>query len=232
MLITIVIAVLSLYFKAFYTTGVYFDDTFLKKRVVSSENHYIGKSIYGRIQIIVKELSNKQNSVEVIYYLPNNINRQYTVSFKNTNEWEQDIENIKDKGGNIIFHGGKFRKDVPFLFDAYGQPFIQGIQDKIPVQIYGENPYNANYNVPLYSVVSFATFAKDTIRGKYSILAVSILIFVLTLIDIKYPLFFFKLRNSLDVKNPEPSDFYITMQRLSWYVSPIIAIVLMIVAIY
>jgi hypothetical protein len=161
--------------------------------------------------------------------LPNNINRQYTVNFKNTSDWETDIENIEDKDGNIIFHGGKFRKDVPFLFDANGQPIIQVNN---PVEIYGENPYNADYNVHLYSVVSFATFAKDTTRGEYSILAVAILIFVLTLIDIKYPLFFFKLRNSLDVKNPEPSDFYITMQRISWYLLPIIVIVLMIVAIY
>lgn len=227
LLTVLLIAILFFYFRTFFATGVYFDDTFLKKEVVSSDSHYIGKSIYGDIHITVKGLKNKHSNVDVIYRLPNNINRQYTVSFKDAGNWELGIENIKDEDDKIVFEG-EYRKDSFFLFDKNGQPLMEDI---IRIRINGDTPYNGSYKVPLKSVADFASFANDTIRGKYKFLVPAIFLFVLTLIDIKFPLFFFTLKHLLDVKDPEPSDFYIMMQRISWYVYPIIGVILMIVAI-
>lgn len=228
LLSAIIIASLIFYFKAFFTKGVYFEDTFLKKESVSSETNYIGKDNYGSIQITVKGLPNMNKSTDVIFNLPNNIRRQYTVNFKSEDNLDEGIENIKDKNGNIIFSGGKYRKDFHLLFDENGEPVMADI---VQVKVSGQNPYTDNYKVSLSSVTGFATFENDTIRGKYKYLVAALLIFVFTLIDIKFPLFFFTLRNILDVKDPEPSDFYTEMQRISWYISPVIAIILMIVAI-
>lgn len=86
--------------------------------------------------------------------------------------------------------------------------------------------------VSINNIVSFATSENKMIRGKYQYLVTAIILFIVTLIDIRYPLFFFKLRHFLDIKDHETSDFYITMQRISWYMAPIIEIIFMIVAIF
>jgi len=221
-----VIVVVSFYFKVFFTTGVYFDDTFLKKEVENSESHYIGKSIYGDISIIVKGLKNKQNSAKVIYRLPNDINMQYTVSFENTSNRNLSIVSVKDEKGNIIFEG-KYNKDSPFLIDNNGEPLM----DYGQIIVNEENPYNEGYTIPIKNVVDMATFSNDTIRGRYEYLILAAILFIFTAIDIKFPLFFFNLRHFLNVRDPEPSDFYIAMQRIGWYVYPAIGVVLMIAAI-
>lgn len=225
-----VIAVMIFYFKAFFTTGVYFNDTFLKKKVVNSDSHYIGESLYGTIHITVKGVKNKDRYADVIYSLPNGIHMQYTVTFKDASNWDLGIVNIKDEKGNIIFEGfeGEYDKDSPFLYDKSGKPLIE---DVIRVVIDGENPYDEDYTVPLKNVADMATFSNDTIRGRYDYLILAIFIFIFTAVDIKFPLFFFKLKHFLDVKDPEPSDFYVFMQRISWYVLPVIGIILMITAI-
>ena len=220
------IVLLGLYFKAFFTTGVYFDDIFLKKEVVSSDTYYKGKNRFGRIQITVKGQLNKNNSADVLYSFPNNINKQYTVTFKAAKDWTLGIENIKDEDGKIIFEG-EYQKGSYFLFDKNGEPFMD---DTINVFIEGQNPYTEEYRVPLKNVADFALFGVESIRGKYEFLIMAILIFLYTALDIKYPLFLFNLKNGLSVKDPEPSDLYLTMQKFSWYASPVIGIFLMIAA--
>lgn len=59
----------------------------------------------------------------------------------------------------------------------------------------------------------------------------AIFLFILTIIDIKDPMLFFRLNHFLSVRDPEPTDFYISMQKVGWVVMPLLGIVLMIVAI-
>ena len=240
---TFITVIMIFYFKTFFTTGVYFDDAFLKKQVLSSEIHYTGKTKYGRIQIMVKGIVDKQNSVEVDYRLPNDINKKYTVKFEKLSnlgigmeniedEYVSNlgigIENIKDGEGNTIFPGGVYKKDIHYLFEKDGNPFLDDFNQII---IESEDLYNKNYKVSLNNVAAFATSANDVIRGKYKYFVPAILLLIVELIDIKFPLLFFTLRNGLDVKDPEPSEFYLLMQNISRYVYPIIAIILMIAAI-
>ncbi|MBB6217153.1 hypothetical protein HNQ80_003259 [Anaerosolibacter carboniphilus] len=220
-------AILILYFKTFFTTGVYFDDTFLKKEAEGSDTHYVGKSKHGDFHhITVKKGIDQQSGVDVIYRLPNDLNKKYTVTFRDAVNLEIGIESIKNEEGNIIFEG-EYSKNMPFLFDKNGDPLME--YDYI---IDEEISYNADYRIPLKNVVDFSTFSNETIRGRFELLMFAIILFVLTAIDIKFPLFFFMLKNFLHVRNPEPSDLYITMQRISWYMYPIIGIILMIAAIY
>lgn len=225
-LIIILIIMLIFYCKVFFTKGVYFDDVFLKKEVISSDTHYIGKTNAGNIHITVKGVNDKQGDVDVIYSLPNNINEKYTVVFKDSNDLKSRSFHIKDESGEIVFEG-EYNKNRLFLLDKKGKPVIEGYNTRWN----GEVTYDSNYKILFKDVVEFAMMSNETIRGNFHFLVGSILVFILTFIDIKYPLFFFTLNNFLSVKNPEPSDFYLIMQRLSWYISPIIGIILMLGAI-
>jgi len=224
----IVIVLLIFYFKAFFTEGAYFNDTFLVKSVVGAERHYIGKSRQGGIHITVKGLEDTHESMEVIYRLPGNVNRQYTVMLNHENKWFPSIEKIIDKDGNIIFEG-EYRKGQHYLVDKYGKPLFSF--DNIVLSDVGI-AYDESYKVPLKNIAEFAFSEKDTIRGEFRYLLYALFLFLVTWIDYKYPLFFFKLKYWIDVEDPKPSEFYLMMQRISYVVVPMIGIILMIAAIY
>jgi hypothetical protein len=152
---------LIFYFMAFFTRGAEFDDTFLKKEVMSSDAHYMGKNMYGSIHITVKGIKDVHRSAEVEFRLPNNINSRYTVNFKDPKNWDAGIENIKDGDGNIVFEG-EYRKDRDFMVDKNGEFWLDY---NARVITYGESPYNWKY--------------------------------------------------SFSVENPQPSDTYLALQKIS-----------------
>ncbi|WP_352419673.1 hypothetical protein [Proteiniborus sp.] len=226
LLAILIVILLFLYLKYFFTTGVFYDDAFLKKQGEYPNIQYIGKAKQGIIQISVKALTNKQDSIDVNFRLPNDINKQYNVSFKDVDYWGYSNLNIKDENGNTVFHG-QYIKDSPFLFDENGTPFWE----EAGIIVNKEINYNEDYKIFLKSIADFAALANEGIRGEFGYLVLAIIIFALTLIDIKYPLLFFSLNHMFTVKDPEPSDFYISMQQISWVVMPIIGLILLIVAV-
>lgn len=220
-------AALILYFIVFFTRGAEFDDTFLKKEVVSSDAHYMGKNMYGSIHITVKGLKDVHRSAEVIFRLPNDINRRYTVNFQDPKNWDAGIENIKGEDGSIVFEG-EYRKDRDFMVDKNGEFWLDY---NARVMKYGESPYNEYYKISLKNVADFAYSAKDITRGNYGLLVLALFFLVITIIDIKYPMLFFNLKYSFSVENPQPSDTYLALQKISWIAYPAIAVLLMIAAI-
>jgi len=228
LLAILVLIGLIFYLRYFFTIGVFYDDTFLKKQGEYPDIQFIGKTNQGSVQISVNVLNGKQNSIDVTFRLPNDINKQYNVSFKDLAGWGLKNIIVKDYNGNVIFEG-QYSEDSPFLFDKYGKPLVGNEISRVIVN--GETNYNDNYKISAKKVVDFAAMADETIRGKLGHLILAILIFVLTLIDIKYPLLFFNLKYMFSVKDPEPSEFYISMQQISWIVMPIIGLILLIVAV-
>ena len=95
----------------------------------------------------------------------------------------------------------------------------------------GHINYNSNYKLPLKIVAETAYGGNEVIRGESGFLFLAIFILLITFIDFKYPLLFFTLKYNMSVEDLRPSEHYITMQRLSWIILPIIAVIFLIVAI-
>lgn len=227
-LVILVVIVLILYLKYFFTIGVFFDDTFLKKQGKYPNIQYVGKTSQGSIQISVDVLNKEQNNIDVTFKLPNNINKQYNVRFKDSSVWGLSDIVVEDYSDNVIFEG-QYNESISFLFDKYGVPSTDN--KTTMVRANEKVTYNENYEVSLKEVADFAAFANKTTRGKLGYLVIAMLIFTLTLIDIKYPLLFFKLNHMFHVKDPEPSDFYISMQQMSWVIMPIVGLAFLIAAV-
>lgn len=78
------------------------------------------------------------------------------------------------------------------------------------------------------SIARFATGHGVEKRGEIIPLIMFFIALAIYLVDMKYPLFFFQLHNSISVKDPEPSEFYLAMQKLGWFVIyPILLVVLL-----
>lgn len=123
-----------------------------------------------------------------------------------------------------MLQGGTYLVNSKYLIPKDGKTITYDTQ----ILVNGEAPH---YEVYLANVVGYAASQYDSYRGKFQFLFPALILLIYTFIDIKFPLFFFKLRNTVTIKKPEPSDFYISIQKIMWYINPIIGIVLMILAI-
>ena len=84
--------------------------------------------------------------------------------------------------------------------------------------------YWSSYQVDAFDVLYFAMEPDIVHRGSWAVWGVTLFISLLTAVDIAFPLAFFYLRYSFSVNNPEPSDFYLSMQKVGWVVG--IAVIL------
>lgn len=205
------------------------DSAFLKKEVEGKETYYIGKSVDGHFLINVKGEKDKDSSAEVVYRLPNNIVREFTISFKEPENWVAGIDTIKDHDG-YVHKVGYYDKEIPFLFDKDGE-IIFNETDIFNIYVNGESKYNETYSINLKSVADIAYGYRDTFRGKPEFFVPAVLLLGITLFDMKFPLFLFYTRTILNVRDPEPSDFYLLIQRITWVVAPIIVGILLIIAV-
>lgn len=84
--------------------------------------------------------------------------------------------------------------------------------------------YWSSYQVDAFDVLYFAMEPDIVHRGSWAVWGVTLFISLLTAVDIAFPLAFFYFRYSFSVNNPEPSDFYLSMQKVGWVVG--IAVIL------
>ncbi len=222
-----VILALIAYFKIFLIKGILYEGVFLKRSEVSpSEISYEGISAYGDMKITVKNTIDN-GVITVDFCLPNSIHEQFLVeSSKSTNEYSDKYVIIKKD--NAVAFKGNYNKKSTFLTEINGTPFF----NENEITYYnGGNPYFSGYQISLKKVADLAFFSNDIILGRIELLVFAVFLFGLTLFDRKFPLFFFTMKHLLDVRDPEPSDIYIYIQKLTWTVYPIVGICFMIYAI-
>lgn len=216
-----------LYFKAFFTTGIFFNGTFLKKETLLNETHYIGKDKQGDIKITVlgKADYNNESEAKVTFSLPNDVVKSYRVYLNHTDKWAQGSVEIEDEKNNTVFEG-RYIKGSSLLYDKDNNPLIdiRLLTDK-------EEIYSDKYEVPKKTIVSLSLNEDEEIRGNVQLLVLALILIVITAVDMKYPSFFFELRHGFEVDNPQPSDIYLTMQKIEWVVFPVIALILLVVSI-
>ena len=91
--------------------------------------------------------------------------------------------------------------------------------------------YDKRYRISPSNIINLATQRNLDTRGKYPPFYIAILLSIIITIDIKYPLFFFKLDTFINVEDAKPSQLFLQIQRTSWIIIPIIILVLFIIAI-
>ncbi|WP_432403877.1 hypothetical protein [Wukongibacter sp. M2B1] len=221
-LISILMIGIFFYLKAFFTKGAYFEGVFLEKEVIGEETNYIGRTIDGDIQIIVNKLEEEKGKIEAIFKLPNNITRKFNISFED-NAYKK-TQTITNELGDVIFEGS-YESGSMILFDKNGEIlFDETIRMYLNKRNETEDRFPKNYEVSLLTITQFAYGENETIRGKSQFLAIAIILSIITIIDMRYPLLFFQLRHSLSVQDPEPTEIYVLIQRISWVIYPIIII--------
>lgn len=230
-LIIVSIILSLLYLKFFFQKGILYDDVFLIEKQDSGEVNFHGKSKSGHINIEVKGDYNEDHKVYLDYRLPNNINKSYIVEFDIRELGYNDGVKILDDEENLIFDGSYIKNsDMIYLLDESEEMIFPDsafyFSDHKPEVI-----YDSRYEISLYNIMDLATRKKVRVRGDYGPFIVAVVLSIITIIDIKYPLFFFELNTFINVRDAKPSDFYLVTQKIGWYVQPVISLILFIIAI-
>jgi len=117
------------------------------------------------------------------------------------------------KNGAVLFQGG-YDPEQEFLtwFDENGDwdadITITGVYDG----------YARDLELSKSNVAYFAQGPELTARGSWGYYLLIVLMTALLAFDVWYPTALFYMQHACDVRDPEPSDFYITSQKISWVV--------------
>jgi hypothetical protein len=218
------IILIPLYFITFFTKGIYFEDIFMKINQKNNSITYSGKQYSEDITVIVTNDYNTNLSKYVEFNFPKNIKKTYIINYINKDHWQNGFILKTDDGetiyegfydGNFLYKKGDPSPDINFIISTDYQQTL-----------------DENYKISPYIIISFAFGLDVRYRGNIVLLAIAIILLIITFIDYMFPLFFFRLEHLIDVRNPEPSDFYLFIQRLSWILMPIISVIIMIVALF
>lgn len=128
------------------------------------------------------------------------------------------------KNGGVLFAGGYDRKVTPSeagWYDSQGR-WDQGALAEITVGIAGQS---GTLDLSIQDVVWLGSGPELTARGSWALYAVMLLCSLVLALDAAFPLALFYWRHMCDVRDPEPSDFYLIVQRIGWVVYPILILI-------
>ena len=119
------------------------------------------------------------------------------------------------KNGRVLFEGG-YNPEAPFssFCDTNGEPNLI-LRTRAYTSTTG---FWHNYELFPTDVVRFAHGPSTTCRGDWLIYALGLFLSLITAVAVAFPEHLFHWNHFLSVRDPEPTDFYMACQRVSWVI--------------
>lgn len=215
---------LLVYLPFFLQKGIMLDDSFLRKTQTESETLYSGKVKGVKTTIVQNGGIDTDSSIEIRVLEGNEAEKVFTINIlkKSVNEYGETYSfSVQESSGESSVFRYNSRDIYPFT-DETGNPIF--VIDHM-VFSFGEEERTPMQNL-MFNVVRVAFGDADTIRGNVGYFMFALLFLAMTFIDFRWPLFFFTLDHFLFVRDPEPSELYLSLQRARWIGIPIISIFL------
>ena len=139
------------------------------------------------------------------------------------------VEHIRiTRNGQLLFEGGYTAEHDMGWYDLEGNwdPFTMSVSYSSTA---GDD-YWEHYETDRGTILSFARGPQLVSRGSWELYFAMLLLSALLALDAAFPLVIFHWQHMCDVKDPEPSDFYLGMQRAGWCVYPFLILIGYIIA--
>ena len=124
------------------------------------------------------------------------------------------------KNGQTLFEGGRDPDREFGWYDLEGKWDPEMLVSVRPV--YSGQDHWDSYETSAGSVMAFANGPELVHRGSMGLYILMVVLTLLLMVDVAYPLLLFRLEHCCDVRDPEPSDFYLAMQKVAWVLYPIL----------
>lgn len=215
---------LMLYFFFFSQKGIMVHGEFLQRQNNGIVEEYRGQ-VQGYDTGIVLDRSDVNNCK--IRYQWKDVVKNYFLELQPSESWLQGIV-IREKD-KVLFDGQYNPDKNETFFRLYQDDGMPYMENMITVTVNGKQEPADSLDV--YQLTSLYAGA-ETVRGNGAYAAGGIILLLFWLVDILFPKFFFLLSHALSVRDPEPSDFYLMIQRIEWVLMPVIAVVLLLMGLF
>ena len=197
-----------------FRKGVVFEETLLRIQTEEDSTVYSGKVYGDEVSVTVRPAES-----QVEYLVEDRVHDVYAVEYpKGLIPTEYgSVSGIRIlKNDQILFEGG-YDPQQEFMrwFDKNGE-WDPGVYFS-----YGTSGgKSAPEALTKWDVMRFLEGPEPVHRGSIGLYLLVVLMTLLLMLDVAYPLVLFKLQHMLDVRDPEPTDFYLGMQRAGWVIYP------------
>jgi len=215
--------------------GVLFHDALLKVQGVAENGAYFGKAHGEDVSIVVSRHSETEIGLE--FYISNVVHENWLVEYPLTTVQTEHGPKPGlriSRDGEAVYEGAcdpKDRSDVlgHIFYNEYGvwDPQV----DLVLHTEYSDGGYWDYYETGISTVMDFAFGPPMVSRGDGVLFLYGLLMAVLAAVQVAFPNALFQWNHRWYVKDPEPTEFYFGMIRLSSGILTVIALVLYIMSI-
>ena len=201
--------------------GVIFDGALLRPVEMADTVSYTGE-IYGQdVTISVRRESDTVTTVtcaaggqEDVYRLEYPLD---PITVAEGYRQGEKVDGIRvSKNSQLIFSGGYDPREAYGWYDSDGR-WDSGLSVEWDTAPTGETHA---LTLDERNVMSFASGPDLVARGSWGAYVLVVLFSALLALDVAFPMTLFRLQHMCDVRDPQPTDFYLTVQRLGWVVYP------------
>ena len=128
------------------------------------------------------------------------------------------------KNGGVLFEGG-YDRETSINEAAWSDADGQWDPGVVVTFSTGSGEQDGHLALNRWDVMTFANGPELTARGSWMLYFVMVFASILVALDAAFPLTMFRLNHMCDVRDPEPSDFYLAMQRIGWVLWPILILI-------
>ena len=209
--------------------GVKFEEGFLRVSAQADDpavTAYTGKIRGEQVEITVDRAAG-ENLTEVVFQIGDRIRDVCTLETGLPPIQAKQlgpVEHIRiTKNNRLLFEGGYDPEHDMGWYDLDGSwdPLAMSVSYDSTV---GDD-YWEHYETDGETILNFAQGPQLVCRGSWMLYFTMLLFSGLLALDAAYPLALFRWQHMCDVKDPEPSDFYLATQRIGWCVYPLLLLI-------
>ena len=214
-----------------FQKGVEFEGGLLRRTETEESVIYNGKVRGEQVEITVDRAAG-ENLTEVVFQIGDRIRDVCTLETglpPIQAEQLGPVEHIRiTKNNRLLFEGGYDPEHDMGWYDLDGSwdPLAMSVSYDSTV---GDD-YWEHYETDGETILNFARGPQLVSRGSWELYFAMLLLSALLALDAAFPLVIFHWQHMCDVKDPEPSDFYLGMQRAGWCVYPFLILIGYIIA--
>lgn len=203
--------------------GVLFEGALLKVSASPGQTVYSGKAHGDPVTITVTPDGGSATAVEFV--IGDRFHDIYSVEYPLENirtEYGDTVPGVRIlKNGGVLFEGGYDETAEYSWYDSDGTLSMMGV---FGFTTNGGDSWSG-YETTAPDVMRFAREPELTARGSWALYFLMTFLTLLLMLDVACPTTLFYIRYCFSVRNPEPSDDYLVMQKISWVICPFLLLI-------
>lgn len=202
--------------------GAYFEGTLLRQTFPApGVTAYTGK-VYGT-QVTVTVTQDGETRTTVEFLIEGVLDDVCVVDYPLApirTEYGHTADGVRiTKNGELLFEGGCNPEDTYGWYDPDGAHDMEG---SITIRAGStSDPWN-DFEVDKNAALRFALGPELESRGSWGLYFLMLFCTFLVALDAAFPMTVFYLQHCCDVRDPEPSDFYLACQKAGWVILPLL----------